>query len=155
MMPMCLSGRSQCGGRLGIDPAELVDDDLVDLTCPYRAYPAFGDVVGDALGLSFGGRTVAAAGLGDGDHHFAGAEAHLGARFQLFLDPVRAAPDLPGPARSAPAANAVPDPREFLTETLKNAQATTVPDGVPVVFGAACNETAQKLVDKVWTRVLQ
>ena len=52
-------------------------------------------------------------------------------------------------------ANAVPDSREFLSETLQNAQATTVPDGVPVVFGAACNETAQKLVDRVWTRVLQ
>ena len=89
---MRLSGGAQSGGRLRIDPAKLVDDNLVDLPCPRRAYPAFGDVIGDTLGLSFSGRTIAAAGLSDGDHHFARAETHLGASFQLFLDPVRVAP---------------------------------------------------------------
>jgi len=52
-------------------------------------------------------------------------------------------------------ANAIPASKEFLDESLKNAQAITVPNGVPVKFGAACNAKAQKLIDKVWTRVLQ
>ena len=38
---------------------------------------------------------------------------------------------------------------------MKNATNIQVPDGVPVVFGQACNEKAQSLIDKVWTRVMQ
>ena len=72
-----------------------------------------------------------------------------------FMDFLLAPENMAMLSNFASYAIAVPDSREFLTETLKNAQATTVPDGVPVVFGAACNEAAQKLVDRVWTRALQ
>ena len=52
-------------------------------------------------------------------------------------------------------ANAIPESQKYLSDKMKNATNIKVPDGVPVVFGQACNEKAQSLIDKVWTRVMQ
>jgi len=52
-------------------------------------------------------------------------------------------------------ANAIPDSEPYLLDSLKTAQAIKVPNGIPVKFGAACNAKAQKLIDKVWTKVMQ
>ena len=52
-------------------------------------------------------------------------------------------------------ANAIPESVNYLSEDMKNATNIQVPDGIPVVFGQACNENATSLVDKVWTKLMQ
>jgi len=52
-------------------------------------------------------------------------------------------------------ANAIPESTKYLSEKMKNATNIQVPDGIPVVFGKACNENATSLVDKVWTKLMQ
>ena len=52
-------------------------------------------------------------------------------------------------------ANAIPESVNYLTEDMKNATNIQVPDGIPVVFGKACNKKAQSLIDKVWTKTMQ
>ena len=52
-------------------------------------------------------------------------------------------------------ANAIPESVNYLSDDMKNATNIQVPDGIPVVFGQACNEKAQGLVDKVWTKLMQ
>ena len=58
-------------------------------------------------------------------------------------------------SNNAAYANAIPESQKYLSDKMKNATNIQVPDGVPVVFGQACNEKAQSLIDKVWTRVMQ
>ena len=43
----------------------------------------------------------------------------------------------------------------FMDDIMKDAPEINVPADVPVVFGIACSPKAQKLVDRVWTRLLQ
>ena len=58
-------------------------------------------------------------------------------------------------SNNAAYANDIPESQKYLSDKMKNATNIQVPDGVPVVFGQACNEKAQSLIDKVWTRVMQ
>jgi spermidine/putrescine transport system substrate-binding protein len=52
-------------------------------------------------------------------------------------------------------ANAIVGSLEYMDEDLKAAPEMNPPQDVPVVFGKACPPKAQKLIDKVWTRLLQ
>ena len=58
-------------------------------------------------------------------------------------------------SNNAAYANAIPESQKYLSDKMKNATNIQVPEGVPVVFGKACNANAQSLIDKVWTRVMQ
>ena len=52
-------------------------------------------------------------------------------------------------------ANAIMGSEEHMNADLGTAPELNVPAGVPVVFGEACAPDAQKLIDRVWTKVLQ
>ena len=52
-------------------------------------------------------------------------------------------------------ANAIPESVNYLSDQMKTAKNIQVPDGIPVVFGQACNEKSQSLIDKVWIKVMQ
>ncbi len=52
-------------------------------------------------------------------------------------------------------ANAIMGSQAFMKESLSTAPELNVPAEVPVVFGMACSPAAQKLIDRVWTKVLQ
>lgn len=51
--------------------------------------------------------------------------------------------------------NGIVGSEPFMDDIVKDAPEVNVPPDVPVVFGEACSPKAQKLVDKVWTRLLQ
>ena len=51
--------------------------------------------------------------------------------------------------------NAIMGSEQYFTEELKNSPEINVPQGVPVKFGEACSPKAQKLIDRVWTKLLQ
>ena len=44
---------------------------------------------------------------------------------------------------------------EFMDESLKSSPELNPPADVPVKFGEACSPAAQKLIDRVWTKLLQ
>ncbi len=52
-------------------------------------------------------------------------------------------------------ANAIMGSEAYLDESLSTAAELNVPADVPVIFGEACSPAAQKLIDRVWTKVLQ
>ena len=52
-------------------------------------------------------------------------------------------------------ANAIVGSGTFMEAALKDAPEINAPEDVPVVFGEACSPKAQKLIDKVWTKLLQ
>ncbi|MDE0053370.1 MAG: extracellular solute-binding protein [Gammaproteobacteria bacterium] len=52
-------------------------------------------------------------------------------------------------------ANAIVGSGEFMDASLSTAPELNVPADVPVVFGESCSPAAQKLIDRVWTKVLQ
>lgn len=51
--------------------------------------------------------------------------------------------------------NAIMGSADFMDEALKTAPELNPPADVPVKFGQACSPTAQKLIDRVWTKLLQ
>jgi spermidine/putrescine transport system substrate-binding protein len=51
--------------------------------------------------------------------------------------------------------NAIVGSEKFLDKDLASAPEMNVPEGVPVKFGQACSPDAQKLIDRVWTKLLQ
>lgn len=51
--------------------------------------------------------------------------------------------------------NAIIGSEQYFSEELKTAPEILVPEGVPVKFGEACSPEAQKLIDRVWTKLLQ
>ena len=52
-------------------------------------------------------------------------------------------------------ANAIMGSQPYMDPDLGSAPELNVPEDVPVVFGEACSPAAQKLIDRVWTKVLQ
>ena len=52
-------------------------------------------------------------------------------------------------------ANAIMGSGPFMSTDLSTAPELNVPQAVPVVFGEACSPAAQKLIDRVWTKLLQ
>jgi len=52
-------------------------------------------------------------------------------------------------------ANAIDGSEPFMNVDLAAAPEMNIPADVPVVFGEACSPAAQKLIDRVWTKVLQ
>ena len=51
--------------------------------------------------------------------------------------------------------NAIVGSEAFMDKDLSSAPELAVPKDVPVKFGEACSPTAQKLIDRVWTKLLQ
>jgi spermidine/putrescine transport system substrate-binding protein len=51
--------------------------------------------------------------------------------------------------------NAIVGSEAFMDKDLVEAAELKVPESVPVKFGQACSPTAQKLIDRVWTKLLQ
>lgn len=51
--------------------------------------------------------------------------------------------------------NAIVGSEAFFAEHLVNAPEMNAPEGIPVKFGKACSPAAQKLIDRVWTKLLQ
>ncbi|HHJ13031.1 MAG TPA: extracellular solute-binding protein [Gammaproteobacteria bacterium] len=51
--------------------------------------------------------------------------------------------------------NAILGSAEFMDESLKTSPELNPPADVPVKFGEACSPAAQKLIDRVWTKLLQ
>ena len=69
----------------------------------------------------------------------------------FMLDPENAAIQ----SNFAHYANAIKGSEPYMNQDLGAAPEMNIPEGVPVVFGEACSPDAQKLIDKVWTKVLQ
>jgi len=51
--------------------------------------------------------------------------------------------------------NGIMGSAKFMTDALKTAPEMNAPADVPVKFGQACSPKAQKLIDRVWTKLLQ
>ncbi len=51
--------------------------------------------------------------------------------------------------------NGIVGSTEFMDDALKSAPELNAPADVPVKFGEACSPAAQKLIDRVWTKLLQ
>ena len=52
-------------------------------------------------------------------------------------------------------ANGILGSAQYMDESLKSAPELNAPADVPVKFGQACSPKAQKLIDQVWTKLLQ
>lgn len=52
-------------------------------------------------------------------------------------------------------ANAIEGSEAFFSDEVLNAPEANHPEGIPIEFGQACNATAQGLIDRVWTQLLQ
>ena len=74
---------------------------------------------------------------------------------KLFLDFIMKPENIALQSNYARYSNAITGSEAFMDKDLAAAPEMSVPASVPVKFGEACSPAAQKLIDKVWTRLLQ
>ncbi|MGL6181429.1 MAG: extracellular solute-binding protein, partial [Aestuariivirga sp.] len=72
-----------------------------------------------------------------------------------FLDFIMKPENIALQSNYARYSNAIAGSEAFMDKDLAEADELKVPESVPVKFGQACSPAAQKLIDRVWTKLLQ
>ena len=72
-----------------------------------------------------------------------------------FLDFIMKPENIALQSNYARYSNAILGSEAFMDRDLAEASELKVPESVPVKFGTACSPAAQKLIDRVWTKLLQ
>lgn len=72
-----------------------------------------------------------------------------------FLDFIMKPENIALQSNFARYSNAIMGSEAFMDKELSSAPEFSVPKDVPVKFGQACSPAAQKLIDRVWTKLLQ